>query len=136
MFHHSILDPLKEDPISMGPIEKDSILPMLDKFPWRDMLNRMKGVDDGKLFWSPSIEFENLETKKSVTVSIVEYDTGKIEYYIFYRRPKQVSLMFGLIQRFDQHHTTDRTGQTFKDAREAVIALLSNDEKTLETRWG
>lgn len=119
----------------MGPIEKEKILNMLDTFPWREMLDRMKGVDDSKLFWSPSIEFENVETKRGVTVSIVE-NNGKIEYYIFYRRPKHISLMFGLIKRFDQHHTTDRTGQTFKDAREAVMALLSNDEKTLETRWG
>ena len=35
MFKYSICDPLKKEPIEMGSIEKDKILDVLDKFPWK-----------------------------------------------------------------------------------------------------
>jgi len=132
MFRYSICDPLKKDPIEMGDIEKDKILDIFDRFPWTDLLDKMKGVKESEIYFSPSLEVENKATRHGLAISIVDGN----EFYIFYKRPKMVTKMFGLIKNMDDNYTSDRTGQTNKDARDAVDALINDDLTTLEKRWG
>ncbi|HEY5917461.1 MAG TPA: hypothetical protein VIU13_08680 [Chryseolinea sp.] len=116
----------------MGSIEKDKIIDVLDKFPWTELLLKMDSAKESEIHFSPSIEFENKETRHGVTISIVDPDN----FYIFYKRPKLVSKMFGLVNRMEEDFLSDRTEQTINDVREAVNALAANDIKTLEARWG
>lgn len=133
MFRCSICDPLKKDIIELGEIPGEKALDILDQFPWGEMTKKMKGLKAEEIHWAPSIEFENKESRYGVTISIV--DEGN-EFYIFFRRPKRVRKFFSLTEKLDENFTSDRTGQTISDAREAVIALLNGDELTLERRWG
>ena len=133
MFRCSICDPLKKDIIEVGEIPKEKVLDILDQFPWTEMTNKMKGLKPEEICWSPSIEFENKDNRNGVSISVV--DDGN-EFYIFFKRPKRVKKLFGLIEKLDENFSSDRTGQTISDAREAVIALLNDDELTLERRWG
>lgn len=116
----------------MGEIEKDKILDILDKFPWQDMLDEIDKAGDSEIYFSPSIEFENQSNKHGVSISIVDKD----DFYIFYKRPKLVSKLFGLIKSQDDNYTSERTGQSIKDVRAAVTALINNDLTILEERWG
>ena len=47
-----------------------------------------------------------------------------------------VTMLFGLIKKMDDNFTTDWTGQTSNDVRDAVTALIDDDIATLEKRWG
>jgi hypothetical protein len=47
-----------------------------------------------------------------------------------------VTRLFGLIERLDKDFMSDRTGQTWEDARDAVIGLMNDDAAKLEKRWG
>jgi hypothetical protein len=135
MFRYSICDPLKKEAIEMGDIGKEIVLDILDKFPWTDLLDKMKGVKESDIYFSPSVEFENKANRHAVSVSIVEDEKGR-EFYIFYKRPKTVTKLLGLIKTRDDNFTSDRTGQTINDARDAVTALINDDLSTLEKRWG
>lgn len=135
MFTYSICDPLKKDPIEMGEIEKDKILDILDRFPWTELLDKVKNADDRDVHFSPSVEFENKRNQHGLSISIVEGENGN-EFYIFYKRPKLVTKFFGLVKSMDNSFISDRTGQTSEDVREAVTALISGDLTTLEKRWG
>ncbi len=135
MFRYSICDPLRKEPIELGDIEKDKILDTFDRIPWTDLLDKMKGVKESEIYFSPSLEVENKTTRHGLAISIVEGEKGN-EFYIFYKRPKMVTKMFGLIKKMDANYTSDRTGQTNKDARDAISALITDDLTTLERRWG
>ena len=135
MFRYSICDPLKKDPIEMGEIEKEKILDIVDRFPWTDLLDKMNGASERDIHFSPSVEFENKRTRHGLAISIVEGENGN-EFYIFYKRPKMVTKLFGLIKNMDDNYTSDRPGQTTKDVRDAVSALIMDDITTLEKRWG
>ena len=82
----------------MGSIEKDKIFDVLDKFPWTELLLKMDDAKENEIHFTPSIEFENKHTRHGVTISIVDLDV----FYIFYKRPKLVSMMFGLIKRMNK----------------------------------
>lgn len=135
MFTYSICDPLQKQPIEMGEIEKDRILDVLDRFPWTDLLDKMNGVPESAIHFSPSLGFENKSTRHGLEISIVEGEKGN-EFYIFYKRPKMTTKLFGLIKNMDDNFLSDRTGQTSKDVRDAVLALITDDLATLERRWG
>ncbi len=135
MFRYSICDPLKKEPIDLGEIEKDKILDILDKLPWADLLDKMKGAKESEIYYSPSIEFENKTNRHGLSISIVENDYGH-EFYIFYKRPKMVSKFFGLSKSIDENYVSERLGQSNADVKDAVTALLSDDIITLENRWG
>lgn len=135
MFRYSICDPLKKDPIEMGDIEKEKIIDILDRFPWTDLLDKMKGAKESEIHFSPSIEFENKTNRHGISISIVGDDSG-YEFYIFYKRPKMISRFFGLMKTIDDNYLSDRTGQTDSDVKEAVTALVNGDLTTLEKKWG
>src|SRR5688572_9936688 len=125
MFGYSICDPLRKEPIEMGSIEKDKIIDVLDKFPWTELLLKMDSAKESESHFSPSIEFENKETRHGVTISIVDPDN----FHTFYKRPKLASKMFGTYQSYGRRFLsdrTDRTEQTSKVTREAVNALVAN----------
>ena len=63
--------------------------------------------------------------------SVVSLEKGN-EFYIFFKRPKMVKKLFGLIKNMDDNFTSDRTGQTSNDVRDAVTALINDDIATLE----
>ncbi|MGC3946403.1 MAG: hypothetical protein QM762_18095 [Chryseolinea sp.] len=135
MFRYSICDPLKKDPIEMGEIDKEKIPDLVDRFPWIELLGKMKDANENDIHFSPSIEVENSGTRHGLAISIVEGEGGH-EFYIFYKRPKMVKKFFGLVQNEDDNFTSDRTGQTADDVRDAVNALIADDVTTLEQRWG
>jgi len=135
MYRYSICDPLKSEPIEMGEIDKGKILDVVDRFPWTELLDKMKGAKESEIHFSPSIEFENKTNKHGVSISIVENENGN-EFYIFFKRPKMLTKLFGLIKSVDENFTSDRTGQTSDDVRDAVTALINCDRTTLEKRWG
>jgi hypothetical protein len=135
MFRYSICDPLKQDPIEMGEIGKEEVLDILDRFPWTDLLDKMKAANESDIHFSPSLEFENKSTRHGLAISIIE-EEPEPEFCIFYKRPKMVTRVFGLIKKIDNNYSSDRFGQTKEDVRDAVLALMTNDTETLERRWG
>lgn len=135
MFTYSICDPLEKDPIEMGTIEKEKILDIVDRFPWIDLLNKLKAAEEKDIHFSPSLGFENKSNRHGLSISIIEGEKGN-EFYIFYKRPKMVTKLFGLMKNMDDNFLSDRTGQTSNDVRDAVTALVANDLTTLENRWG
>jgi hypothetical protein len=134
MFRYSICDPLKNEPIEMGEVEKAKILDIVDRFPWTELLDKMNGVKESAIHFSPSVEFENKANRHGLSISIVE-EKGN-EFYIFFKRPKMTTKLFGLIKIMDDNFTSDRTGQTSNDVKEALTALINDDLTTLEKRWG
>lgn len=132
MFRYSICDPLKKEPIEMGAIERGKILDILERFPWTELLAKMDGANENDIHFSPSLEFENKQTRHGLTISIVNTS----EYHIFYKRPKVVTRFFGLMKSMDDNFLSDSTGQTIQDVKDAVTALISDDMETLQKRWG
>ncbi|MBA4240028.1 MAG: hypothetical protein C0448_04850 [Sphingobacteriaceae bacterium] len=83
------------------------------------------------MFYSPSFEIENLDNENGLTISAVG-NAGNYEFYIFYKRPKTVKKLFGLISKFEKGYLTDITGQNKSDVIKFLTALIKNDLALLE----
>jgi len=129
-FRASFCDPFKPKIIEIGNIEIDKIMDIFNKIPWSKYLAEMKTVKESEIFYSPSLEIENKDTKNGLSVSPVD----DIEWYIFFKRPKLVKRFFGLSEKMDENYLTDIQGQSEKDVRDCLDALIRNDLTFLENK--
>ncbi len=132
-YRWSICEPNDADVIEMGTISKEKILETFEQFPWTERLRQMSEMKDREIQYSPSLEFENLESKQGLTFSIVG-DLFNYEFYIFYKRPATVRYLFGLVKREMNDWVTEITGQTKEEALKILTAFLNNDTIYLEEK--
>jgi hypothetical protein len=121
-FRYSICEPLKPEIIEKGQIDQKQIVKTFQEFPW------------GKYLTDSANEFENTSNKNGLTASAVG-DPGNFEFYLFYKRPKMGSKLFGLIKKLDENYISDITGQTEKDVIECLNALIRDDVNFLENKF-
>ena len=133
MFKQSFCDPFQKDIVELDDLPAVKIMEAFENIPWADYLKRMEDIDQSALYYSPSFEIENKENQHGLSISAVG-SPDSFEYYIFYKRPKQVKLLFGLINRLNNNYVTDITGQTKKDALECLDALRINNLDFLENK--
>jgi hypothetical protein len=129
-FRASFCDPFNPKIIEMGDIEKDKVMETFDKIPWKDYLEKMETANENEIHYSPSLEIENKENKNGLSVSAID----GTEWYIFYKRPKLVKRFFGLTEKLDTNYLTEIHGQTERDVRECLSALLRDDLRFLEEK--
>ncbi|MDX9848611.1 MAG: hypothetical protein RBT74_16640 [Tenuifilaceae bacterium] len=129
-FRASFCDPFKPKIVEIGNIEKEKIIETFEKIPWKELLNKMESSKSEEIYYSPSLEIENKDNKNGIVISAVD---GR-EWYIFFKRPKLVKKLFGLIEKMDENYTTEIQGQTEKDALDCLNAIINNDLEFLERK--
>ncbi|HEV8503762.1 MAG TPA: hypothetical protein VGQ53_00115 [Chitinophagaceae bacterium] len=134
-FRASFCDPLKPDIIELGAIHKDSIIDKFESIDWADYLRKMASVKENEIYYSPSLEIENRDTKHGLDISAVG-DAKNYEFYIFYRRPKKVKTFLGLKEKLKDNYLSDKTGQTKQDVLDCLDALIRNDTDYLANKIG
>jgi hypothetical protein len=134
-FRASFCDPLEPVIMEMGVIGKEQILDTFQRVDWSEYLQKMEGVKESDIYFSPSLDVENIVSKQGITVSAVG-SANDFEFYIFYKRPKAVKTLFGFREKVDDNYVTDISGQTEKDVLECLTALVDNNSAFLERKLG
>ena len=129
-FRASFCDPFKPDVIELGDIKKDQIMELFEKTPWTEYLKKMKTAKESEIHYSPSLEIENKDNRNGLSVSAID----GLEWSIFYKRPKLVKKFFGLSEKMDNDYLTDVWGQSERDVRACLEALIKNDLQFLEDK--
>ena len=134
-FRASFCDPLRPDIIEIGDISQDTIIDHFEKINWNDYLQKMANAKQNEIYYSPSFEVENKESKNGLAISAIG-DSNNYEFYIFYKRPKSIKSFFGLKEKVNENYSTDIQGQTKNDALDCLKALLKNDTAYLASKVG
>nr|WP_319479213.1 hypothetical protein [uncultured Draconibacterium sp.] len=101
-----------------------------DKILWSDYLKKMETANEKDIYYSPSLEVENRTNKNGIVVSAID----RKEWYIFYKRPKLAKRFFGLFETMNNDYTTEVHGQSEKDVRECLAALVDNKLNFLDEK--
>ncbi len=132
-FRHSFCDPFKPDAVELGDVESIEIISRFEQIPWNEIISTMGKAKKSDIHYSPSLEFEDKNTKHAVSISGVG-STNLEEFYVFYKRPKKVKKLFGLIESNDPEYLTDVTGQTKKDVIDILNALINGKYDFLDSK--
>lgn len=133
-FRASFCDPFNPRIIELGGIGESEIIDKFKSIPWRDYLDRMGKASESEIHYSPSLEIENTENRNGVCISAVDDNKGGVEYYIFFKRPKEVTKFFGLTKKMNNNYLTEITGQTGEDAIQCLTALINDEPDYLEQK--
>lgn len=129
-FKATFCDPFNPEIIDLGEILQEDIISKFEHIDWTGYLNKMAAASESDIHFSPSLEIECTDTKNALSVSAVG-DAGNYEFYIFYKRPKKVKILFGLIEREIENYISDVQGQTKQDVINCLKALIRNDTALL-----
>ncbi|MDB5282801.1 MAG: hypothetical protein JWO06_1876 [Bacteroidota bacterium] len=130
-FTHNFCDPLKPDVIELGPIAPDKIVGLFNSFPFDEHLKKMNAAKKEEICYSPSLAFENVQTKSGICISVLG-ETAVTEYMIFYKRPRNKKSFFGLVEKLVPDYCTDITVEEKEKAVAALEALIKGDTDYLE----
>jgi hypothetical protein len=131
-FKASFCHPLKKDVIDMGNVPNDKVIDTFKNTDWKECLVQAENFA-GDPYYSPSLEIENTDNKNSLEISAVG-EPDDFCFYVFYKRPKEVSGLFGLSKKMDENYVTDITDQNEQDVLACLNALLKNDLLFLENK--
>lgn len=128
MYEWTICDPLIKDIIEKGEIKKENILQTFQKFPWKEMLEKMNDVKESEIYYSPSLEFKNTQDHSTIVFSAIQEDTDikskNYIFYVFYRPPGN-----------DKRNPDELLDQSPEDAEEMLKAFLSENHSSLSDRF-
>lgn len=125
-FNVSFCNPFQKEIIELGIISKDDIIKKFEETAWNDMLRQMGATNENEIFYSPSLQIENKETKHSLEISAVG-EPDNFEFYIFYKRPIKIKSFLGFREKMNEEYTTDLAGQTHQDVIKCLTALINNN---------
>ncbi len=130
------LDPLEENCIESGEIEKEKFKSLYLNFPWIEMLKKQCSAKVENIIGSPGIIIRNKE-QREVFVSIVG-DIKEYEFYICYKRPtlKKNRKWFKIIEYLDKNHHSIIPQQTLENGLEACLLFFNEDYEKLEKKYG
>ncbi|WP_192825209.1 hypothetical protein [Rufibacter sp. LB8] len=112
-------------------MEGEQLVSYFLNYPWADWLQKMNNSKEEDIHFSPTLNFENKQTKQKLMVSGVE-ENGRIFFYVFYQRPKTVSQFFGLRQKVKEDYTTEVHDQSKEQAALLIEAFSKGNEVFLE----
>lgn len=131
-FRYSICEPSNPQIIEKGKIDSSEIMTIFKTFPWKEKLEESERLKE--VYFSPSLEFENLGNKNGLSISAVGKPEN-YEFYIFYKRPKTKKIWFGLSSKLDQNYLSELWNQSENDTTEILKALLDNNLNFLEKKF-
>lgn len=131
-FRYSICEPGNPDILEKGKIGSAEIMTIFHQFPWKKHLEDMENAKD--IYYSPSLEFENLNNKYALSISAVG-NPDKFDFYVFYKRPKMKKTWFGLSEKMDNNYVSELLDLKENHTIELLQALLDNKLNFLEQKF-
>lgn len=130
IFSVTFYDPLKEDGVDLGSLSDKQVMETFKKTDWLKHLKIHNATPESEVFYTPSLDVENPDTKHSLDISVIG-ELEEHEFYITYRRPKNRKI-FGIFNKTDKKYTTDIESLSSSDAERLLMAFLKNDLELLE----
>ena len=133
-FRHTICDPLQPNILKVGKVKRSRLVELFEAHPWEVELAKTLGVSEEEVHYAPSIEFENVVTNRGMVVSAVgEPDDHR--FHVFYKRPKERRLLFGLIKQIDREYTTELQDRSREETKVLLQALVERNWILLEEKF-
>lgn len=78
-------------------ISAKEVMIIAKNYPWKEQLQLSDSLDKGSVYYNPSLDFTCLSNEKSFGLT-ADFNKNKgIEFSLWYKRPKKVKILFGLL---------------------------------------
>ena len=109
----------------------DAVKEMVHSYPWKEALNKMHALHANEVYYSPSLDFTNLNNNYSFCLSAAGKESDDFTFYIFYNRKIKKKILFGLLGEKEDFYLIDKAFT--KDTGYLLLdSFLSGNYKMIE----
>ncbi|MBQ0787916.1 MAG: hypothetical protein KBT69_10470 [Oceanihabitans sp.] len=121
-FKYSICHPDKPNiEYPKNTLNASAVKEMVHSYPWKEALKKMHALPKDAVYYSPSLDFTNLNNNYTFCLSAVGEDLENFTFYIFYNRKIKKKILFGLLGEKEDFYWIDKSF-----SREAGHSLLDH----------
>lgn len=106
---------------------------MVLNYPWKEKLKKLESMPSNEVYFSPSLEFTNLDNNYGFSLSAGMDESGNFSFYIWYNRPIMKKIFFGLIGEKEKFDLIDKWFSV-KESYELLDKFLLKDYRTIERK--
>ncbi|MGB6082892.1 hypothetical protein [Moheibacter sp.] len=132
-FKYSICFPdQKEIQYFNEPITRKEVLEIAKNYPWLEQIHQADAMDQNKVHYSPSIDFTNLQDKRSFCLTADLDDNKNLSFSLWYNRPKKVKVLFGLFGEKETMIVDDVWNYNFNQAIQFLEHFVNQNYQIIE----
>lgn len=131
-YTHSICHPDKpEIEYPDNTLSDSEITDFIRSYPWLDILKSMEKIPEDRIFYSPSLDFKEMDGKRSLGITAT-LENGKPEFSLWYNRPIKSRPLFGLLGEKTKIEVIDKWGFSLEKAIQYYHLFLGRSYQKLE----
>ena len=133
LYKYSICYPDKKDIEYINkPITAEEVLNIAKSYPWLEQLQLTKTLNQNKIYYNPSLDFNCIEDGKSFCLTAGYNDNDHLEFSLWYNRPKKVKVLFGLFGEKEKLVVDDYWSFDFGKAIEYLEYFVNREYQIIE----
>jgi hypothetical protein len=119
-----------------NPISAIEVINIAKNYPWIEKLKYSDSLDQNKVYYSPSLDFNCIEDGKSFCLTANYNNKKELEFSLWYNRPKKVKVLFGLFGEKEKMVVNDIWSFDFDKAILYLEYFVNKNYKELEKLYG
>ncbi len=114
------------------PITRKEVLEIAKNHPWKEQLEIAETTDQKHIYYSPSLDFVNLQNERSLGLTAIYDEKNEIEFSLWYNRPKMVKVFFGLLGEKETMSVNDVWGFNYNQAISFLEHFINGNYPIIE----
>ena len=132
-FKYSICHPDKADiEYRNQPLSDVEVMNIAENYPWEEKLKLSESLNEIDVHYSPSLDFTCIENGKSFCLTTMFDKHMRVEFSLWYNRPKQVKVMMGLFGKKEKMVVDDAWGFNFHQALKYLKYFVEGNYPPIE----
>jgi hypothetical protein len=132
-FKYSICHPEKEDiEYRNTPISENEVLEIAKNYPWIEKLKFSDSLNQDNVQYSPSLDFTNIKNGISFCLTADFDKNEKLEFSLWFNRPKRVKVLFGLLGEKERMVVDDFWSLNFEESMKYLKYFVNGNYSTIE----
>lgn len=132
-FKYSICHPEKEEIEHINnPISENKVLEIAKDYPWIEKLKFSDSLNPKNVHYSPSLDFTNIKNGISFGLTSGYDKKGKLEFSLWFNRPKKVKILFGLLGEKEKMVVDDFWSLNFEESIQHLQYFVNGNYSTIE----
>lgn len=135
-FKYSICHPDKEQiEYKNSPISGSEVLTIARNYNWIEELKLTESLDQNSVFYSPSLDFKCIENDQSFGLTADFNKSRELEFSLWYKRPKKVKILFGLLGETKRVVVDDVWSYDFDKALKYLEHFVNRNYQIIENLY-
>ncbi|WP_435523079.1 hypothetical protein [Chryseobacterium indoltheticum] len=108
-------------------------LEITKNYPWMEQLKFTDSLGRDSTYYNPSLDFTCIQNGRSFCLTSDYNKEGKLEFSLWYNRPKNIKILFGLLGRREKMIVDEVWSIDFQTSLQYLQCFVDGEYEKIET---